>query len=96
MDIDMESKLHTEWPDALERIVVSHLPGFDTTGPLAADAELSTLGLDSLAAVRVLVDVENYFGIEIPAEDLNPALVQTLGRLRSVVERLLPSTDRSA
>lgn len=55
---------------------------------LAADADLfESLGIDSMAALDLLTDLENAFGVEIPDYELQG--VNTLAGLAEVLERRL-------
>ncbi len=55
---------------------------------LPADADLfETLGIDPMAALDLLTDLENAFGVEIPDYELQG--VNTLAGLAEVLERRL-------
>jgi acyl carrier protein len=56
--------------------------------PLAPDQDLFEAGLDSLALTRVLVFVEERFGVRIPDEDVVVDELSTLDRMaRFVADR---------
>jgi acyl carrier protein len=86
---EMNENARKDYRNELERIVVPHLTYYRSTDRLDPDVELSDLGLDSLTSVRLLVDIESYFEIEIPFEDLVPETFRTLGSLNSAVERAI-------
>ncbi|MEV4176716.1 phosphopantetheine-binding protein [Nonomuraea sp. NPDC049709] len=69
-----------EIPDGFQSLLRTHLPYADA-GALAAHDELGALGLDSMGVVRLLVDVENAYGVELPDELLNEATFATVGSL---------------
>ena len=52
------------------------------------DAELVQLGLDSMTAVAVLLDMEKTFGIRFPDDMLVEGTFRTAGRLKEAVELL--------
>ncbi|WP_063048376.1 phosphopantetheine-binding protein [Nocardia arthritidis] len=85
----MNENAGQDYRNELERIVVSHLTYYRSTDRLDPDVELSNLGLDSLTSVRLLVDIESSFEIEIPFEDLVPETFRTLGSLNAAVERAI-------
>jgi acyl carrier protein len=52
------------------------------------DAELAKLGMDSMTAVAVLLDMEKTFGIRFPDEMLVEGTFRTAGRLKEAVQLL--------
>jgi acyl carrier protein len=52
------------------------------------DIELAQLGLDSMTAVAVLLDMEKTFGIRFPDEMLVEGTFRTAGRLKEAVQKL--------
>lgn len=48
---------------------------------------ISTLGIDSISSMEILIWVEDEFNITIEDEDLSPALVDSLDTLATYVER---------
>jgi len=52
------------------------------------DAELAQLGLDSMTAVAVLLDMEKTFAIKFPDDMLVEGTFRTAGRLREAVQLL--------
>ena len=54
---------------------------------LLPDATLESLGLDSLAVIEFLFQIEDKFGIQIP-DQANPP--RTLGEMVQMIEPLLP------
>lgn len=63
---------------------------FDLTeDKLLPDATLESLGLDSLAVIEFLFQIEDQFGIQLPNE-ANPP--RTLGAMVQLVAPLLPTS----
>jgi acyl carrier protein len=56
--------------------------------PINYDVELAQLGLDSMTAVAVLLDMEKTFKIRFPDEMLVEGTFRTAGRLREAVQML--------
>jgi acyl carrier protein len=52
------------------------------------DAELAQLGLDSMTAVAVLLDMEKTFGIRFPDEMLVEGTFRTAGKLKEAIQLL--------
>ncbi|HEY4271563.1 MAG TPA: phosphopantetheine-binding protein [Candidatus Udaeobacter sp.] len=52
------------------------------------DMELAQLGLDSMTAVAVLLDMEKTFGIKFPDDMLVEGTFRTAGRLKEAVQIL--------
>lgn len=58
----------------------SYLPLLDD-GPVAEDARLRELGMDSIRAVDLLIGIEATFQISLPEEELCDETFATAGRL---------------
>jgi acyl carrier protein len=56
--------------------------------PINYEVELVQLGLDSMTAVAVLLDMEKTFGIRFPDEMLVEGTFKTAGKLREAVQLL--------
>ena len=54
---------------------------------LVPDATLESLGLDSLAVIEFLFQLEDHFGIKIPDQTIPP---RTLAKLIKLIAPLLP------
>jgi acyl carrier protein len=52
------------------------------------EVELAQLGLDSMTAVAVLLDMEKAFGIKFPDDMLVEGTFRTAGRLKEAVQLL--------
>jgi len=52
------------------------------------DTELAQLGLDSMTAVAVLLDMEKTFAIKFPDDMLVEGTFRTAGRLREAIQLL--------
>lgn len=60
---------------------------------LLPDATLESLGLDSLAVIEFMFQIEDKFGIQIP-DQANPP--RTLGEMVQLIEPLLPAGKPAA
>ena len=56
--------------------------------PIGVDEDLRAAGLNSLATVRLMMDVEVAFDIAIPNEDLHPDNFRSVRAVASLVSRL--------
>ena len=56
----------------LEAVLRPHLRFLEGNAPLGRDQPLGDLGLDSMAAVNLLLDLEQAFDVQIPDEGLYP------------------------
>jgi acyl carrier protein len=52
------------------------------------DMELAQLGLDSMTAVAILLDIERTFNIRFPDDMLVEGTFRTAGRLKEAVQKL--------
>lgn len=57
------------------------------------DADLSSLGLDSLAVVRLVVDLERELLLEFPADALEPATFRTVNSIVATIRALPKAAD---
>jgi acyl carrier protein len=67
-----------------------HLRYLADGAPLPAGASLRDLGLDSMAAVGLLLDLEDAFGMELPDASLTAGTFATAGTLWAAVRLLVP------
>jgi acyl carrier protein len=78
-----------EIPHEFQNILRPHLP-FADSGTLTAFDELAGLGLDSMGVVRLLVDIEDAYGVQVPDEILDEATFATVGSLWEALAPLVP------
>lgn len=57
------------------------------------DKELMNLGIDSIAFIHIVVEIEECFGIEIPDEYLVLSEMGTINKIVSVVSELVVDTS---
>ena len=79
--------------DAVSKIVAEQL-GIDPEQARAAD-DLWAAGLSSLAAVRILMDLEDAFEIVLPPDSLTRETFSSVTRLVAVVELASAGTPQS-
>ena len=60
---------------------------------ISPDATLASLGIDSLAAVELVFDVSEKYGIDIPDDQLN---FTTLGEVVAVVDQFVQAKGAPA
>ena len=70
------------------RVVRNHLSFLRAEDPLPPDKSLRELGLDSLAAIDLLLDLEQTFGVVFPDEELTEETFRTAANIAAAVERL--------
>ena len=86
---------HQEWAPEFEKVLRPHLP-LAGDRQIRPDADLADLGLDSLALVSLLIDVEETFRVTIPDELLMSATFASAGALWQVVVSLSDAPDDSS
>lgn len=77
------------WSVEFERVLRRHLPLLEGDQRLVADAELIELGLDSMAMVGLLVDLEEMFAVVVPDELLTVSAFATPSSLWSLFDESL-------
>jgi len=72
----------------LQKLLRPHLKFISASEPLTADSHLGALGLDSMAAINLLFDLEQEFEIQITDEAISENTFTTLTHLYALVDRL--------
>lgn len=83
------------WDGEFERILRQSLVALPAEQPLPPDADLNTLGLDSIKAIQVLFALEDAYSIAIPDHMLGAALVATPEKLWHAVHSLKVGEERA-
>ncbi|MFI2765516.1 phosphopantetheine-binding protein [Streptomyces echinatus] len=80
------------WNEKFEAIIRNHLPFLPADGPLAEDLVLRDFGLDSMAMVDVLAQLENEFGTRFVDDAMNMSNFATPRTLWETLSRMSAST----
>ncbi len=91
MTMGQEDAIPTQ--DDAFRVVRNHLRFLDAADPLAPDASLRELGLDSLAAIDLLLDLEQTFGVVFPEQLLTEETFRTASSIAGAVASLTSSPE---
>lgn len=73
----------------LEGVLRPHLRFLGPDAPLPPNEPLGTLGLDSMAAINLLLDIENAFGMQIPDDLLSAETFETFASLNTTFRPLI-------
>jgi acyl carrier protein len=73
---------------SFQQLLRGHLKYLKPGDELDLDAELKPLGLDSMASLDLLFDIEDRFGVVMPDEYLNEHTFATGSALRAAVEKI--------
>ena len=85
---------HTYAPEPqFIELVRNHLKYLKPDADLSMDAELKALGLDSMAAVDLLFDIEDNYGVTLPDRYLTEQTFSTTQALWKVVEDLRSTVE---
>jgi len=77
---------------ALKELILRQLPVPRTPEDIREDTDLlNDLALDSLALANLLADLEEEFGVDIPAREETLSLLTRYDRFRSYVAERVPS-----
>lgn len=85
----------TDWPLEFEQVLRTYLPLLSQNEPLSSEVSLAEYGLDSLATVSVLLELEEVFHVMIPDELLVEATFSTPSSLWNVLSELRSVADES-
>ncbi|MFE7316023.1 phosphopantetheine-binding protein [Streptomyces sp. NPDC057555] len=80
---------HDRWDERYETVLAGLLPRLAEERPLSAGCGLRAAGLDSMAIVELLVQLEDAYQVALPDEELGPEAFETVGSLWAVVARQL-------
>lgn len=78
-----------ELPENLAVLIRSRCRFLPDDAPLNPDAPLSTLGVDSLEIVDLIIEIEDSFGMEIPQELLTPEVFKCARTIWQAVDQVL-------
>ncbi|MEV4517022.1 phosphopantetheine-binding protein [Dactylosporangium sp. NPDC049525] len=81
--------------DRYTTVLRRHLKYLPDSAPLPADADLRSLGLDSMAAVDLLFDLEDTFDLVLPDEALVEQTFTTPQALQDTLQRIDEEGARS-
>lgn len=72
----------------LKELVVEHIAALDSVDQVDEQSDLAALGLDSMSALNLLMDMEDEFNVEFPEEYLTAEVFQSPATLAAVVSAL--------
>lgn len=78
-----------EISDKIHAVLRPHLRFLDKDAPLPPSENLGKLGLDSMAAINLLFELEQAFGIQIPDSLLTADTFETAESLEKTVRPLV-------
>jgi acyl carrier protein len=79
----------TDWDGQFETIVRSVLTALPRNEPLPPAVDLPALGLDSLNMIRLIIEVEGHYRVEIPDDRITPETCATPDTLWRLVSGLI-------
>lgn len=74
--------------ERIQQCLVEHLRMVASTNDINPDVDLTTLGLTSMAATNLLIDLEDEFDVEFPDELLTPEVFRSVLTLEAAIDRL--------
>jgi acyl carrier protein len=80
---------HDDISQKLQAVLRPHLRFLEPDAPIPPGEALGKLGLDSMAAINLLLDLETTFGIQIPDDLLSAETFETLANLEATFRPIL-------
>lgn len=80
----------TPWPPTFETVLRTHLPLLDKSAPITPEMSLVDSGLDSLATVSLLIELEDRFSVSVPDELLTATSFANPGSIWEIFAKLIP------
>lgn len=74
-----------DWPEEFEKLLRPHLSLLADGTQLTGQLSLPELGLDSMSTVGLLIELEDFFDIQLPDSALTPETFATPAALWSVI-----------
>ena len=78
--------------EKIKSIIVSRLKDPEKINTLTYETPLLSLGIDSILALAILVDIEEAFEIEISDADINMDIIRTINSFAELVEQYHAAT----
>lgn len=72
----------------IKDLVVEHVEPIDSVDELADDAVLRDLGMDSMSALNLMLDLEEEFDVQFPEELLTDETFRSAASLAEAIEML--------
>ena len=72
----------------LKEFIVEHIESLDSVGQVEDESLLADLGLDSMSALNLLLDIEEEFEVEFPQEYLTAEVFNTTMSLHAAITSL--------
>jgi acyl carrier protein len=69
----------------LKELAVEHIAALSSVGQVDEDSDLAELGLDSMSALNLLLDMEDEFDVQFPEEYLTADVFSTLATLATAI-----------
>ncbi len=73
--------------DELKIFIFQELVHIPDAELFSGDGDLLEAGLDSMGIMRLVLFIEEKFGVTLPDEEIEPDNIQTLNRISSWIER---------
>ena len=77
----------------IQEILRPHLRFLESGKPVPMDENLGKLGLDSMAAINLLFDLEQAFGVQIPDDLLTAETFETAASLEKTVRPVVAAKE---
>ncbi|HEY1051723.1 MAG TPA: phosphopantetheine-binding protein [Prosthecobacter sp.] len=85
----MNNMTATDLSPKLQEILRPHLRFLSAGDSVPMDQDLGRLGLDSMASIDLLMDIESRLGVQIPDEMMTADTFSTGNHLLAVIEKLV-------
>ena len=72
----------------LKELIVEHVAGVESLDQVADDSDLADLGLDSMAGLNLLLDMEEEFQVQFPEEYLTAEVFSSPMSLASAIKTI--------
>lgn len=82
--------------EKVAELVCDILAKHSVSGPLAPDAELAKLGLNSIDMVELMLAVEAEFDVMIPPPDITTENFRSIATIDHLIGKLDPATNETA
>ena len=73
--------------DVLKQFIIKELVHITDEASFSDDDDLLEAGLDSMGIMRLVLFIEEKFGVTLPDEEIEPDNIQTVNRITAWIER---------
>ena len=89
------SDMTADWPQEFDQIMRRYCRFADPVLAIAANSSLTSLGIDSMGLINMIIAIEDTFAVTVPDEMLTSESLRTPGSVWAAVRDLINGADQA-